>query len=222
MLFDYLNNNFLSEPRLLAQTGGNSQRLHDLIEAQVVPAPSYRLDMSCKSHSFFGEHQERQDLRFYSKGQVDWIKAIKSMGIEGEPQAKAYFLVRFEAAQQAFFAGTLGQALDELMPDLRNSISPAQFEETWGYFLDGTYGVCTRDNLPETIFLKQTGVRFIKYLTAITPEEMADRTKEVLRQTVDLLDSVEADFAPHEVSRSSRQRCILDVRQRYFEAGLPT
>lgn len=37
-----------------------------------------------------------------------------------------------------------------------------------------------------------------------------------LERAVAFLDKVESDFAPHEASQTSRQRCIVDVNARFL------
>jgi len=39
---------------------------------------------------------------------------------------------------------------------------------------------------------------------------------DLLHRSVDFLDDVESDFAPCDASKTSRQRCIVDVKARFF------
>ncbi len=109
---------------------------------------------------------------------------MQCFGLTQEQTARAFFLSRFRSAKAAFVAGELGACLHASYPDVLSAFDGDLEERTWGHFINGTYGICTRDGQPGTIFQKQIGV--------------------------------ESEFAPHEVAESSRQRCIIDVRERYL------
>ncbi|WP_417454735.1 DUF6058 family natural product biosynthesis protein [Kiloniella sp.] len=48
-----------------------------------------------------------------------------------------------------------------------------------------------------------------------SPENISPLSKSRLQTVVNFLNKVEADFAPHEVPTTSRQRCINIVRKQY-------
>lgn len=111
----------------------------------------------------------------------------------------------------AFFASALGQSLSAAEPDVPPRFDAAHRAASWDHFLNGIYGVCTTDGQPETIFLKQAGVMFIDAMLLSGGSRLSPRHRDLLRRAVAFLDPVLSAFAPHELRRSSRQRCILDA-----------
>jgi hypothetical protein len=107
--------------------------------------------------------------------------------------------------------------LQEQAPDIAGQFDEDHANATWGHFLNGVYGVCTRDGRPESVFLKQAGAMFIEQMIAHGPDKLSRSQTDLLSRSVDLLDGVESDFAPHEAPKASRQRRIVDVRGRFFD-----
>ncbi|MGF7483963.1 DUF6058 family natural product biosynthesis protein [Providencia sp. SP181] len=93
----------------------------------------------------------------------------------------------------------------------------ALLESEWQHFLNGTYGVCTKDCSPEHIAVKDITIRIIDRVTNKQQKEsvLGDELK-LLTMSVNLLDAVSSPFAPHERNRSSRKRCIELVREKYI------
>lgn len=216
MLLNYLYSQFYEEQVFLNLLGLCPADWQSLQERRLMPAASYQLTSRAQCASFLGEYQEREQCRFHLKSHRRWFEDLQCFGLTQEQAAKAFFLSRFRNAKTAFLDGEMGGRLHGLYPDVLAAFDSDLEERTWGHFLNGTYGICTRDGQPDTIFRKQAGVRFIDKMTETEPHLFPADQLELLRQTVDFLDSVESEFAPHEVAQSSRQRCIINVRERYF------
>jgi len=216
VLLNYLYSEFYEEQVFLDLLGLSSSDWQSLLERRVMPAASYLFTNSSLCVSFFGQYQERELYRFHLKSHRRWFEDLQCFGLAQEQAAKAFFLSRFRSAKEAFLAGELGARLHALHPDVMAAFDGDLEERTWGHFLNGTYGICTRDGQPDTIFQKQAGVRFIEKMTEAEPHQFSKEHLGLLRQIVDFLDGVESEFAPHEVGQSSRQRCIIDVRERYL------
>jgi hypothetical protein len=72
---------------------------------------------------------------------------------------------------------------------------PAELEEDWQGYLDGTYGVCLRNVLPETIVRKgQLVASLHRLLEAAEPHN--DEWRARLRREVWELDALEREFSP--------------------------
>ncbi|WP_157994751.1 DUF6058 family natural product biosynthesis protein [Paracoccus tegillarcae] len=212
----YLYTHFLDQPDFAQQAGLSSAGLRSHIAGRLCPDASYRLDVTLSVRSFVATHDEQRPCRFHLKGHLRWLEQIERLGIADETAARAVFTARYDAARSAFLNGRLGQRLIRAAPNVPDAFDRAHADATWGNFLDGVYGVCTRDGQPETIFLKQAGVMFIEALTAPPAETLTEQDQALLAEAVAMLDLVASDFAPHEVARSSRQRCINDIRARYL------
>ncbi|SDQ86752.1 DUF6058 family natural product biosynthesis protein [Pseudovibrio sp. Tun.PSC04-5.I4] len=220
MLLNYLYSNFYEEQAFLDVLGLSTNDWQTLLDQRVVPSASYLFTNSSLCVSFIKEFQERELYRFHLKTHQRWVEDVHRFDLTNEQRAKDYFCGRFETAKSIFFSGRLGAELNALYPEIAQQMDTAQLDAAWGHFLNGTYGICTRDGQPETIFLKQAGVRFIERMTQCSPEHMSAEQRSLLARVVDLLDTVESEFAPHEVASSSRQRCIIDVRERYLNVAM--
>ncbi|WP_341503993.1 DUF6058 family natural product biosynthesis protein [Gallaecimonas sp. GXIMD4217] len=214
-LLDYLQSHFLTETQLLAQTGCDREQLHAWQQQGLMPAPSYRLALSLLVESFFGSHQEGETLSFYAKGYGSWLGLLAGLGGDVD-KAFGAFAGRYRARVQtlsdqgfrpgAFFPqGKLAtQALDD------------HINNEWQHFLAGTYGLCTHSGLPEAIADKEIAIRLIDDITDRQQRPTIEGDdRSLLARAVVLLDEASSPFAPHERLRSSRHRCIDEVRRRY-------
>lgn len=217
MLLNYLTKNFYEEAVFLKAAQIGIEELQWLTQNRQMPKPSYVLENEADSVSFICNFEEKETYRFHLKNHIQWINSLKSLHLDTENRAKSYFQSRYNNAVELFFSGTLGTGLIQIEPRMTEAFDETKFNATWQYFLDGVYGVCTRSGMPENIFLKQVYAMFIDFFTEkFTAHDMPTEHRETLMIVVNLLDEVESDFASHEVHETSRQRCILDVRKKYF------
>lgn len=216
MLLNYLYDTFLEEAAFAKAAQMSLPQLQGFIERGICPDASYSIQTDTASTSFIATHLDHKTYRFHLKGHIRWIETLSSLGIETEAHAQQHFFARYDEAKRQFLSGSLGEALREYAPNVSAKFTSKYATDTWGYFKQGVYGLCTRGGQPEGIFVKQACVLFIEEMIATPPDAMSNAQIEVLATTVDHLDKVESDFAPHEVSQSSRQRCITDVKSRYL------
>jgi hypothetical protein len=100
--------------------------------------------------------------------------------------------------------------------------NPEELAEDWEGYMDGIYGVCLEEVVPETMVRKTQLVESIgELLDHPQPDEA--RWRRELRRQVDELDALERQFAP-DYDRSgrfeqlpTRDRLIGDSRRRYPE-----
>ncbi|NIA68746.1 hypothetical protein HBA54_09100 [Pelagibius litoralis] len=216
MLLNYLFANFHEEQDFIRLAGISANDLENLIKKRIMPSAPYIFGSNARSVSFVSDVKEDRTYRFHLKGHLNWIKAIDRLNLDCEQRAREFFDARYAIAKKLFFSGQLGAELAACVPEVPSLFDAAQLEETWNHFLNGVYGVCTRDGQPETIFLKQSGVMFIERMTQAGPKALSPTQLNTLTRAVAFLDGVESDFAPHEVAQASRQRCIVDVRARFL------
>ena len=103
-------------------------------------------------------------------------------------------------------------------------------EEEWQGYMSGTYGVCLKEVVPETMVRKSALVDSLSELLA-RPRPGDQLWRSQLYRQVEELDALERDFSPH-YDRSdrfeqlpSRDRLIIAARERYpdvFAAGKET
>ncbi|WP_299553403.1 DUF6058 family natural product biosynthesis protein [uncultured Tateyamaria sp.] len=217
MLLNYLYTNFFEETQFADAVGTTTEDLHELIDAKVFPAPSYVYDGKGRSVSFVADFTDQQTYRFHLRGHTDWYRDITQLGLYTQARARDHFFNRYDHAKAAFLTSPLGVEFLAQAPAVAEQFDDEHANSTWGHFLNGVYGVCTRDGRPESVLLKQAGVMFIEQMIGDSPGKLSREKTELLRRAVDFLDGVESDFAPHEAPQSSRQRCIVDVRDQFFD-----
>lgn len=216
MLLNYLYANFQEEGSFCTAVGATSEELEGLRRARVFPSPSYVYQSKGHSTSFVTAWSEDVTYRFHLRGHARWFQVVSQFDLTTETRARQYFLDRYDQAKTAFLTSSLGVQLVSYAPDVPAHFDADHAQSTWQHFLNGVYGVCTRDGQPESVFLKQAGVMFIEQLIAKGPGTLSKYQLGLLHQAVDFLDGVESDFAPHEAAQVSRQRCIVDVKEQYF------
>lgn len=217
MMLNYLYTNFLEEDLFVVANATTRHALNTLINARVFPAPSYVYAGKGRLVSFVSDSADTQEYRFHLKGHTAWFDTVAQRALNTQDQARQHFFDRYEHAKQAFFASDLGQQLSEAATEVHDHFDKDHADATWAHFLNGVYGVCTRDGHPESVFKKQAGVMYVEHLTSGGPASLSRTHLQLLEHAVDFLDTVESDFAPHEVSSTSRQRCILDVRAKFLD-----
>ena len=212
MTLNYLFQNFLEQSEFARQANISAPELEDLIDWQIIPTASYCYQANGKVRSFISDHEDVQLYRFHLKGHLAWINAIQNLQIENQKASQNYFFDRYNSAQRILKESGIGKELNILLPEILPKFDDALRADTWKHFINGVYGVCTKDGMPETILIKQICVKFIDAFTAAEHLRHSTSHRELLLKTVDLLDQVVSAFAPRELEKSSRQRCVLDVR----------
>lgn len=95
-------------------------------------------------------------------------------------------------------------------------------EQDWEMYLDGTWGICLRDVIPETIVRKNTLVTSLCELLVLARPRYED-WRQALREQVEELDELERQFSPdfdrsEEMDRlPTRDLIIAAARERYPE-----
>ena len=209
-ILDYLDQHLIPRAELLRAAALDDAQLARMQALGAVPMPSYRLALEMSCESFFGSHQEHAEREYYASGCAAWIATVSATQEPPQRIFERRYRARLAALHAEGFATGHQKCNEELAAHLRDE---------WKYFLDGTYGVCTKTGAPEDIAAKDLAVTIIKALTENQPKRVLTVEDSVaLLRAVDLLDASSAPFAPHEVAHSSRRRLIDDVRAAYFPA----
>ncbi|WMN61775.1 DUF6058 family natural product biosynthesis protein (plasmid) [Pseudoalteromonas xiamenensis] len=206
-LMEYLSTHFLNKTQLLSAAQVSDEELRNYQESGLVPTCSYKLNLNLDCHSFFGEHLAHGTIEYFAKGYVEWLQHVHAASDKNAVYRD--FAIRYRHTLE-----NLKKLGFECAHPNVNELLDSHIDKEWQHFLNGTYGLCTQSGLPEDIAAKELAILIIN---ALTLEPMAsDLDKEKLMQAVDLLDSVSAQFAPHERERSSRHRLIDEVRRKYL------
>jgi len=215
-LINYLSRYFLTKQELLAATKITEQELSHYQQLKVMPKCSYKLQLNVASTSFFGLHNEEQEVEYYAKGYISWLAIVQSLN--DVQSIYALFETRYKATIEELRIQGHYSTNDKI-----NASLDLHIKEEWQHFLDGIYGLCTKSGLPEDIAAKEFSILEINELTAtsqatLQATELAELTEQQLSQltrAVNLLDSASALFAPHERLKSSRHHLVDEVRRTY-------
>lgn len=205
-LIEYLHTHFLTREQLLEQSATSSETLAHYQAEGMMPAPAYKIAAVLTCHSFFGVHRESEELTFYAKGYVSWLKNLAACN--GKTEARSLFDGRYRRQLQVL--ETAGFTIQH--PKIGRNLD-RHLDQEWEHFLAGTYGLCTRSGLPEDIAAKEVAILIIEAF--LTNEPVPATDVPALARAVDLLDQASAPFAPHERPKSSRHRLVDEVRRSY-------
>jgi len=202
-LLKYLNSHFYTEAELLNITLVSDQDFKRYQHVEIMPQPSYSLAMSLTSDSYFGEHTGHSKIRYYAKGYASWLGLLQNNSDLDRVRNifDTRYLLALDNLEARGFVFELLREGDKLQEHLN---------EEWSYFIDGTYGLCTKSGLPEDIAAKEISISTIKELI-YDSAQVKSENKILLKKAVDLLDK----FAPHERLESSRYRYVDRVRREF-------
>jgi hypothetical protein len=217
----YVEANFLSLEQLEAESGVSGREILALIDGGCLPGHAYEVIVSCSISSVFGDHsQEPRATRYYPRAHVGLVAEACSLSREvGRGEAARRLKERFAAK----YLERLGQ-LEAHRFGFEGCFDGGRVtgegirlaEEEYDSFLDGTYGVCTKNATPEEIAEKAVMVRKIELLTDDGARtDLGEEARTELARAVRALDRVSAPFAPHERPASSRYRCVERIAAKY-------
>ena len=205
-LIKYLNEHFFTKQELLDISKVTEQDLSKYQENGLMPKCSYKLNLNLTSDSFFGLHNNEQEIEYYAKGYSSWLAIIQSSN--SADAVYSIFASRYEKTIENLKAQGHSSSNSKITTELNNHI-----KEEWDHFLNGIYGLCTKSGLPDDIAAKEFSIIEIKELSELN--ELTSEQINKLTVSVNLLDSVSSWFAPHERLQSSRQRLVNEVRLKY-------
>jgi len=205
-LIQYLNQYFFTQQELLDITKITEQDLLKYQEDGLMPKCSYKLSLNIKSDSFFGLHDDEQEIEYYAKGYSSWLAVVQSLN--SKEAVYAVFANRYKIAIERLEESGYYSTNPKVTSELNEHIN-----EEWSHFLNGIYGLCTKSGLPEDIAAKELSILVINELSE--HNDLSHEQLNKLTLAVDLLDSASSLFAPHERLKSSRHRLVNEVRRKY-------
>lgn len=215
LIDSYLKLNFLPEQNFLMQNKCSHEDLSRWQKNKIFPEASYVTDNVSNITSFFGTFDFNSVEKWYPKGLCDWVCQIKDAN-EDLAELKKIFFNRY---RRKIIELELCGLNNHTYKD--ESKFSALLEDEWQHFLNGTYGVCTKDCSPEQIAVKDITIRIIDEITDKQQKKsISGDERKILIVSVNLLDAVSSSFAPHERERSSRKRCVELVREKYINATI--
>lgn len=209
----YLKSNYLLENDFLLQ----NKCLHDSFcrwqQSKLFPQPSYITKKTYDITSYFGTFEFNDVDKWYPVGLCEWVDLIRTVG-EDFDALKDIFINRYKSKVNEL---NLCGLSDDIY--MNTSTFDRHLEDEWQHFLNGTYGVCTKDCSPEQIATKDLTVRVIDRITDKQQASTISIDEEkLLVIAVNFLDAVSSSFLPPERERSSRKKCIELVREKYINS----
>lgn len=216
---DYLARYFVSAQQLGAALGVSGADVEALVDAGLLPHPSYTVSNGQLVSVAFGDldGEGLADGAYFHTGMAHWLERALQVRDQAEPAPflKEAFIAqavqaRAELAARGWIAPDRIDAEDAPDPQAVT----AWLEDLWQSHMEGIFGVCVRQpDRVDQIVLKET---MQAILTARTENgSRADYTSEETTQIRDLVDRYAmacADFTPMEYPISSRCRYLEGLR----------
>lgn len=201
-LQEYLHKNFIELEQLLNIASLDEERLRNLQKNKQMPEASYSLKFEQSCDSFFGNHHDGKKLEFYNQGYLYWLGLLQNANFKPFEYFSEQYNQTLQRLENQF--GCLNNP--KFNTELKSLIT-----SEWEHFLDGIYGLCTTTGLPNNIATKEFCIAYIDEVVG-NDRAVATEQKPLLAEAVLLLDNATAQFAPHEVSRSSRRKYVDKIK----------
>ncbi|MEZ8227019.1 DUF6058 family natural product biosynthesis protein [Vibrio splendidus] len=205
-LIEYLETHYITKEKLLSLSTISEKELGRCQKRKLMPAASYKLNLSVHSQSYTGQFEECYEVEYYPRGYASWLRTV--FVFDNQEQAFALFSSQYISSIEALKDNGHFSAASVVADKL-----DVHLKEEWKHFLEGTYGLCTITGLPEEIAAKEVAIIDIESLLKLGVSNKSQL--ERLRLAVSLLDKVASQFAPHERSASSRVRYVDEVKARF-------
>lgn len=219
---DYVREHFVSHEQLLDRSGCTSSDLETLLRFNAIPRASYFRSEDGLLCSNLGCTEEPLDQDYFHPSIVRAVieaARLLAAGTDAATLARTAWS-RFDLLFSEHIRALRNMGLIE--PTVwgsrfaeRQALVEASAIEC-SHWLEGTYGLCTRENTPESIAIKVCMVANINCLTRATPPgRLGESERQRLQRYLSLFDAVTAEFAPFERSRSSRTRLCDRLAEEY-------
>ena len=210
----YIKANCIEWKELCAEANISSAKLSQLIAEQILPSPSYVIDIETTIKSSLNDSYTIHDSeKYFSKNLLTLIEAYKDeTDVSNVKQAfRKRMLEALKNANDKQFA--YGNILDQSNEIDLERFEKA-FEEEWSYFCQGVYGICTINASEEEIVKKEIAVKkLIDFNQKFNCEPLNDAYKETLKQLSLEFDAVTSLFAPYQRETSSRGKYLDKIAQ---------
>lgn len=221
----YLAQHFLTDAQLAKAAALDIDAIDALIDACLVPAPSYVVGADTVTSFVFGAMAAPGSMpgRYFHPSQLVWIAVARHAIASGADNGlQAQFGAKFGAA-----LAMLNQTTWRLRDSFADDGTPiagglrARCDTAWSYFLNGTFGLCVANPISEAhIAYKEVLQEKLSQQsdhgsrTVFAPPEVAP-----MLALIDAYAAAAMPFSPVEYGRSSRKRLVQDLRPRLLAAA---
>jgi GNAT superfamily N-acetyltransferase len=220
-LDNYLSKHYLNTEQFASACKISIQELNDLLQARLIPAPSYIVSAHSTLKSYvFGEMAapNATPAHYFHPDNTVWVKSaqqqIKTHGINAAFEIlKTSFISRFQIA--------LAECNHRIWP-LKDSFnedgSPitegleTRSHAAWTHFLQGTFGLCVAHPTTEAAIAEKEVLQ--EKLNNLSQTDLPSREIPSLLTLIDAFAQASMPFSPIEYPFSSRKRLVDDFRRR--------
>lgn len=213
---DYLQQYYCTLAHLLKTADVEEKEFFAYIEAGCLPQHSYEWKEDLTLHSFLSTQQCSTKIIYYYHPRHllllhDLVILHRYMPLTEIAQSwsvdfKQHYLTKLEELD----------AFSDVLQSYDGTQIEAFLENEWQRYLQGIYGVCTRDPTPENIALQEVLLRRVRLITSEGSEEtLSQGALSALKHDVNILDTLLASFAPYEYLQSPRRKWVDAVRVKH-------
>lgn len=189
---EYIISNFIEQKELCEITNITLEELNQLIERELIPDCSYKIETKHTITSPLNDkHEITESKKYFPKSAIDLInKNIHRNSEEFKAEMKKEFIKAVLENDRTYLIHKNTEELDHL------------FETKWQYFIQGVYGICTLNSTPLQIAKK--GITVQKLINFL---EKKGTQNELIELNNDY-NEVSNIFAPYQRTNSSRGKYL--------------
>ena len=217
----YIENNYLTIEQVAYQSNITVNQLERLINGGCIPSHSHTITKKIAFHTdIFGDAVFTEQIKFY------YHPSLTQWAMKASQYLDTNDIANVASKMKSDFICELYQALMEI--DDTKNIFHFCFDENgnvladgvekimtehWQYVMDGTYGVCLKEVTAKNVVLKNLAVAMLEEWVKNPDHDQA--LYEQAKKAAELYDSVAAQFAPHEIIKSTRGRLFNKFKNSY-------
>ncbi len=205
----YIKYNFIELDELCRITTISKQKLERLIDSELIPDASYKIDSNYTISSPLGDEKiVSKKEKYFPKSIIPVIQKCTTLenSIKYKENLKTEFIKTFTNSEDKKF-GYDNITHENGKVDIKklNFV----FEQEWKYYLQGIYGICTLNATGSEIAKKEIAVKkLIDFNKKHENKKLSDDDKETLRILNTEFNKVSNLFAPYQRVKSSRGKYL--------------
>lgn len=209
----YLEQHFRTAAQIAEKSGLSDDEFDRLVEARVVPQPSYIVQPDRIVSVAFGElaNDGANPGRYFAHSQSLWLARARDKG--GEAIQTAF------REEMALALAEADRSIHRMADSFDDQGKPlpgltARIDTMWSHFLNGVFGLCVVESGSIPSIARKEILQERLALLSESAEALATADRDEVAQLIDDYDQAAMPFSPAEFPRSSRKRLVDDLRER--------
>lgn len=208
----YIQENFIESNQVCQIAGISPQKLLELIEKELIPKASYKIDLTYKISSPLQDEIVISEVKdYFPKNVINLIKTniLLKNPSEFKKTLKTEFVESFVINTDKKFG------YDNVMNE-NGSVNMEKlnivFEQEWQYYLKGIYGICTLNGTGTEIAKKEIAVKkLIVFNKSHKDNKLTEAEKKELLKLNSEFNEGSNLFAPFQSKNSSRGKYLDEI-----------